>query len=232
MKKLLIFAVIMAVSAGYVYSATATRIDDEVRRKMDEIEKSGKKGTPVEKEITIKRGAKKEEPVTSGVRESAYIQTLAALNITGGIIEGGMIGAACGLIGYSQSMNRDVNSLTTGAIIGSSVGAGLGAILSIIQANTQRYSASNDFGYNLLGGLFIGSVFGAAGGAISYGRTKDLENVSEGIGYGAAIGSSLGFILAFVEMMLPEELRSRASGHAFNIRGTADRAVLVYEKRF
>ncbi|MCX7698418.1 MAG: hypothetical protein N2114_03005, partial [Candidatus Goldbacteria bacterium] len=67
-----------------------------------------------------------------------------------------------------------------------------------------------------LGGAILGGLIGAAGGAISFGHTNRMEDVTQGIGYGVMFGSVSGLILAIVEFILPEDLRG-GSGRAMNI---------------
>lgn len=134
---------------------------------------------------------------------------LAILNITGGIFEGAIIGSGCGLIGYAQLKNKSATPLINGAIVGAVTGAVLASSLSIFENFSKKYTASEDFGLNLIYYSFIGSLLGCAGGVISYGKTGDAENISEGIGYGIAIGSFCGLIMSFAEVFGPEQLRQR-----------------------
>jgi hypothetical protein len=189
---------------------------------MDRINKSGTSGKNMEKEIIINKNKKKtvEKPLANTTNARTFdMVSLAELNIFGGIFEGGVIGAGIGLNSYSKSMNTDKKPLVTGALIGTFTGAGLAAGLSLWQSVSKRYSSSDDFGYDLIGGSVIGACLGAAGGSISYGKTGHLENVSEGAGLGIAIGAGLGLVLGAVEAVIPEEYRG-VSGklHVFNIQ--------------
>jgi hypothetical protein len=201
---------------------TIERIDSEVEKKMEQIRNSGKTGPFVE-EIKIKKGVKKEEVKAEIVQDkSRYIGVLSTLNIVGGIFEGSIIGAGCSLIGYAQLNNRDATPLVNGAIIGAGTGAALASVLSLVQLNNRRYSASDDFGLNLIGGAILGGMLGAAGGAISFGHTNRMEDVTQGIGYGVVFGTISGLILAVVELILPEDLRGGAG------YGGSERAINIY----
>jgi hypothetical protein len=239
MKKVFIFAIIIsfvfsmrAFSQDKTNQKTIDKINTEVEKKMEQIRNSGKKGPFVE-EIKIKKGVKKEEINTEIIPEkSGYIGVLSTLNIIGGIFEGAIIGAGCGLIGYAQLDNRDANPLINGAIIGAGTGFALSSVLSLVQLNSKKYIASDDFGLNLIGGAILGGMLGAAGGAISFGNTDRMEDVTLGIGYGTAIGSAAGFILAIVEYFLPENIRGGAgyggSGRAMNVILNDKYALLEY----
>ncbi|MCX8093633.1 MAG: hypothetical protein N3E50_05650, partial [Candidatus Goldbacteria bacterium] len=142
MKKIFILTVIInfifytvVFSQEKTTQRTIERIDSEVEKKMEQIRNAGKTGPFVE-EIKIKKGAKKEEIKIDTVPEkSGYIGVLATLNIVGGIFEGAIIGAGCGLIGYAQLDNRDSSPLVNGAIIGAGTGAALASVLSLVQLN-------------------------------------------------------------------------------------------------
>ena len=230
MKKLLISAMIFSLLfAPAVFSASAgvptttpapahaktadkmTEIQKKIQDKLDAITKGGKSDQTTEKEIIIDRYKKKTTvpgSVTDTVIATGYdMGTLASMNIIGGLFEGGIIGAGCGLIGYSKNMNRDTKPLVTGTIIGMFTGMALGAGLSLYQTTSSRYSASDDYGYDLAGGTIIGILLGTAGGLISYGKTRRLENVSEGIGYGVALGAGIGLLLGSIETFIPEQYR-------------------------
>lgn len=188
-----------------VVPSKMTEIQQKIQEKMDKINKDEKVVAPVEKEIIVK-------PVIEVVPVTVTPQvvdmgTLAAMNIIGGLFEGGIIGAGCGLIGYSKNMNLDTRPLVTGTLAGMFTGATFGAVLSIYQASSKRYSASDDLGYDIAGGTILGILLGTAGGFISYGKTHDLENVSEVIGYGVAIGAGLGLVLGAVKTLIPEQYR-------------------------
>jgi hypothetical protein len=187
-------------------------IQKKIQERLDQISRGGKPDQAGEKEITIDRYKKKTTATPAVEPESAApagydMGTLASMNIIGGLFEGGIIGASCGLIGYSKSMNRDVKPLVSGTVAGMFTGMGLGAVLSLYQTTSKRYSASDDYGYDLAGGTVLGAMVGIAGGFISYGKTRHLENVSEGIGYGVAFGAGLGLILGTLESFLPEQYR-------------------------
>ncbi len=236
MKKLFIITSFLFIfAAGALHAETTYKsIQDEVEKKMKMIREGGGSGQVVE-EIKIdkrkKYRSKKKKKITKKPENTGYIGNLSALNIVAGMFEGGIIGAGCGLIGYSRTMNTDNMHLIKGAIIGTSAGLIMGAALSGFEAATQRYSASDDFGYNLLGGMVVGSILGAGGGAISYAKTDDLENVSEGMGYGIAFGAAGGFILALVEVFLPEKYRGGGAyggEHSLKIKNDGKNSYLSY----
>lgn len=243
MKKVIILVTILNfIITGYIFSQekksqrTIDKIDSEVEKKMEQIRNSGKTGPFVE-EIKIKKGIKKEEVKTEIIPEkSGYIGILSTLNIVGGIFEGAIIGAGCSLIGYAQLDNRDPSPLVNGAIIGAGTGAALASVLSLVQLNTRKYFASDDFGLNLIGGAVLGGLLGAAGGAISFGHTNRMEDVTQGIGYGVLFGSISGLILAVVEFILPEDLRGGSgyggSDRAMNIRLNEEYALFGYNLKF
>lgn len=235
MKKMLVFAMIFSLllapvafsaSSTPVKSATSDKMNEiqkKIQDKLDAISRGGKSDKTTEKEIIIDRYKKKTavpEAVTDTVIATGYdMGTLASMNIIGGLFEGGIIGASCGLIGYSKNMNRDTKPLVTGVIIGMFTGMALGAGLSLYQTTSKRYSASDDYGYDIIGGTLIGVLIGTAGGLISYGKTRHLENVSEGIGFGTAIGAALGLTLGTVETFIPEQYRGMTSRlRAMNIQ--------------
>jgi hypothetical protein len=211
-------------------------IQQKVQQELDQISRNGKSGQNVDKEIVIDKYGKKakpEEPVAVATPQGYDMGSLAAMNIIGGLFEGGIIGASCGLIGYSKSMNTDVKPLVIGTVTGAFSGAGLGAVLSLVQTTTKRYSSSDDLGYDIAGGTVLGTVLGTAGGMISYGKTRHLENVSEGIGYGVAFGAGLGLALGVVESLLPEYYRGSTDKlRAFNIYGTQSGTMLSCNLQF
>lgn len=243
MKKIFILTILFNfIIVGFIFSQEKTsqktidKIDSEVEKKMEQIRNSGKTGPFVE-EIKIKKGVKKEGVKTEIIPEkSGYIGVLSTLNIVAGIFEGVIIGAGCGLIGYAQLDNRDSTPLVNGAIIGAGTGAALASVLSLVQLNNRKYIASDDFGLNLMGGAIIGGLLGAAGGAISFGHTNSMEDVTQGIGYGVVFGSISGFILAVIEFILPEDLRGGAgyggSERATNIILDKEYAMLGYNLKF
>lgn len=249
MKKISLLTVIMALIAvsfarGAVSNSAASSpaasttpqtsdmsiIKQKVQNELDRINKHGQSGQNVEQEITIDKYGKKakpEEPVVVATPVGYDAGTLAAMNIIGGLFEGGIIGAGTGLIGYSGSMNTDVRSLVTGTVAGAFTGAGLGAVLSLLQTTNHRYSSSDDLGYDIAGGTVIGTILGAAGGVISYGKTRHLENISQGMGYGVAAGAVCGLTLGIIESLLPEYYRGETEKiRAMNIYETGSTTML------
>ncbi len=219
---------------------TVNTLDEKIKEKLQAIEKSDKKGKVFEREITkeeiLRKSGKTEEAKETKYQENAMLN-LTILNIVSGIFEGAAIGAGCGLIGYSQLKNKDTTPLINGAIAGSISGAILGASLSLFQYATEKYYASEDMGLNLIIYSFTGGLLGLTGGVISYGKTKDTENLSEGIGYGIAIGSFCGLIMGFVETFGPEKLRQRkfeseSKGRAFNIFYDNEKILAFYNFKY
>lgn len=234
-------AVSTAVSATPVASPTIETskmsiIQQKVQQELDQISRDGKAGQNVDKEIIVDKYGKKpkpEEPAAVATPAGYDMGTLAAMNVIGGLFEGGIVGASCGLIGYSKSMNSDVKPLVVGTVTGAFTGAGLGAVLSLVQTTTKRYSSSDDLGYDIAGGTVLGTVLGAAGGVISYGKTRHLENVSEGMGYGVAFGAGLGLTLGIIESLLPEYYRGSTDKlRAINIYGTQGGTMLSCNLQF
>lgn len=224
MRKILVYTMVFSLllspvafsASSSTAAATPTankmnEIERKIQEKLDAIQKGGKSDKTTETEITIDRYKKKTptpEPTPETAAPGGYdIGTLTSMNIIGGLFEGGIIGAGSGLLWYSKGGNRDTRPLVTGTIIGMFSGMALGACLSLYQTTSKRYSASDDYGYDLGGGTIVGVLMGAAGGFISYGRTGDLENVSEGIGYGVIVGAAMGLILGTVETFIPEQYR-------------------------
>jgi hypothetical protein len=205
MKKVTALVITMVLIAFYAFAGVAGSIDAEVQKKMDMIKNSKSTG-PFVDEIKFKKAAPQESPVAEAT-PTGYMGSLSALNIMGGIFEGGIVGAGCGLIGYSQTKNRDNHPLINGAVAGTISGASLAVILSLVELSSKRLSSSDDFGFDIIGGTFAGAALGAAGGTISYGKTTHTENISEGIGYGIAAGSAAGLIIGFIEFLLPESVR-------------------------
>jgi hypothetical protein len=205
-------------------------IQQKVQAEMDRINKSGKGGQNVDKEIVVDKYKKKttEKPAEDTSNTPKFdMVTLSELNIFGGMFEGGLIGTTIGLVGYSKSMNTDRRSLVTGALIGTFSGAGIAAGLSLYQSISQRYSSSDDYGYDLIGGTMVGAFLGMGGGFISYGKTRHLENVSEGIGWGVLFGACLGLTLGTIETVIPEEYRGISGKlRAFNIEQQGSATVL------
>lgn len=207
MKKAVILTVIIGLLVPCAFAGTMGEINDAVEKKMREINSSGKSGQNVT-EIKFKRATP--TPVSTSTitpDKVGAIGTLSALNIAGGIFEGGIIGMTIGLAGYSQSMNRNIDPVIYGSLAGTLVGAVLGAGLSVAQTITGRYSMSDDYGLDLLGGLFIGSAIGSAAGILNWQRTGHMENVSEGCGWGALAGTIASAVVATVECFLPENVR-------------------------
>jgi ABC-type Fe3+-siderophore transport system permease subunit len=202
---------IPAYSAG---GSTVDIINEKVQEKLDAIKKAGDKGGAFVEEIKIdKSKAKQQEQAAEPVNYE--MGNLAAMNIVGGFFEGAIAGAGCGLIGYGQTKNMDINPLVNGAIIGAVSGAVLASVLSIAQVQTKKYYASDDYGINTAVWTLLGSAIGASGGALSYASTKQTEKITEGAGYGAAIGALSGIILSTVEFFMPENLRGKVyKGHA------------------
>jgi len=188
-----------------------TQIQKKIKEELDAIQRGGKSDKTTEKEIIIDRYKKKTaapQAVTDTVIATGYdMGTLASMNIIGGLFEGGIIGAGTGMLWYSKGMNKDTKPLVTGTIIGMFTGMALGAGLSLYQTTSKRYSASDDYGYDLLGGTLVGALLGTAGGFISYAKTRHLENVSEGMGYGVMFGAAMGLALGTVESFVPEQYR-------------------------
>lgn len=217
MKKTLVLAVFLTILMPlFSFAADSTAdsklgtIKEEIQKKMDAIKKGGKGGEEnVKEEIKIDRYAPKKPTATPtpSVDDREEQATLALMNVTAGVFQGAIAGTCIGMIEYSKHMNTRPMALINGAIIGSLSGAGLAYGLSIVQLITKKAYISDDFGYGLLGGIGIGSMLGAAGGFISYAKTDDLENVSEGIGWGVAIGAIFGIGVATFEFFLPEEMR-------------------------
>lgn len=229
MKKIFLAIFLIVLFNNYSFSedkkGTVNILDEKIKEKLQAIEKSDKKGKIFEREITkeeiLKRSGKTEEAKETKYKENVILN-LAILNIVGGIFEGAAIGTGCGLIGYSQLKNKNIEPLINGAIYGSITGAVFGAALSLFQYGSEKYYASEDMGINLIIYSFTGGLLGLAGGVISYGKTKDTENLSEGIGYGISIGSFCGLIMGLIEVFGPDKLRQRkfeseSKGRAFNI---------------
>ncbi len=229
MKKIFLTILLIILISNYSFGedkkGTVNILDEKIKEKLQSIEKSDKKGKVFEREITkeeiLKKSGKIEESKETKYQINAMLD-LTILNIVAGIFEGAAIGTGCGLIGYSQLKNKDITPLINGAIAGGVSGAILGASLSLFQYGTGKYYSSEDMGLNLIIYSFTGGLLGLAGGIISYGKTKDTENLSEGIGYGIAIGSFCGLIMGFIETFGSEKLRQRrfeseSKGRAFNI---------------
>lgn len=250
MKKMLISIMIFSLLfAPIIFSAAAStpqtaatpgkmiEIQQKIQERLDQISKGGKSDKVTEKEIAIDRYKKKTvvpEPVSETAVVTGYdMGTLASMNIIGGLFEGGIIGAGCGLLGYSKNMNRDTKPLVTGTIIGMFTGMALGAGLSLFQTVSKRYSSSDDYGYDLAGGTLLGVLLGAAGGLISYGKTRRLENVSEGMGYGVIFGAGMGLILGSIETFIPEQYRGMTGKlRAMNIQDIDGSTVLSCNMSF
>jgi len=225
MKKFVIFLCIVLIT-NLIYAeekkGTVNSIDEKIKEKLQKIEKADIKNKVFEKEVK-KEDIKRTEVIEEKkLPEENQMLNLSILNITAGIFEGAIIGSGYGLIGYSQLKNKNTVPLINGAIIGTVTGVVLASSLSLFENFSKKYTASEDFGLNLIYYSFIGGLLGCAGGVISYGKTSDTENISEGIGYGIAIGSFCGLIMSFVEVFGPEQLRQRkfesqSQNRAFNI---------------
>ncbi|MEI7542517.1 MAG: hypothetical protein WCJ94_04625 [bacterium] len=230
------FSAVITTATETVVPSKMTEIQQKIQDKMDKINKDDKTVAPVAKEIIVEKNIVKPvlEVAPVAVTPKVFdMGTLAAMNIIGGLFEGGLIGAGCGLIGYSKNMNLNTQPLVTGTLAGMFTGMTLGAALSIYQANSKRYSASDDFGYDIVGGTILGILLGSAGGFISYGKTHDLENVSEVIGYGVAIGAGLGLVLGVVETFIPEQYRGTTEKlKAMNIQNLNGSTVLSCNIKF
>lgn len=229
MKKTLVLAALLIILTPLFSIAADSKygtIKEEIQKKMDAIKKGGKTGETVKEEIKIDRYAPKEPsktPVASATDKEQQA-TLTLMNVTAGIFQGAIAGTGVGMIEYSKNMNTRPMALINGAIIGSISGAGLAYGMSVIQLITKKEYISDDYGYGLLGGMGIGALIGGAGGFISYAKTDDLENVSEGMGWGIAVGSLFGLAIATVEFFLPEEMRAvGGSKHAWHLEMQGDR---------
>jgi len=154
-------------------------------------------------------------------------------NITGGIFEGAVIGAGCGLIGYGRTNNRDITPVINGSVYGLISGAVLASALSIVQANTGKYYASDDYGINLIQWVAAGAAAGGAVGYFTYGSLKNTEVITENTGYGIAGGALTGLIFATIEFMLPSELRGKTgSGRAEIIPSGLNNLAVVYSVKY
>lgn len=254
MKKALFVMIISLATAAFVMAAVAETavkvkptpkptpigsaanvLDQKIQEKMDYIKNFGKGTGTVTKEINV-QDLKKTKPVATPVSKEADDKwsTLSALNIVGGMFEGGLVGGGIGLIGYSQSMNRNIDPVINGAVIGTVSGGILGGILSIYEVQTKKDYASDDLGFDIGIYTVIGSALGGAGGVISWGKTDDLENVSEGAGWGIMIGATVGIIMGVIEaVVLPAEMRGRLyEGHAMNIQMMDDTPVVACALQF
>ena len=237
MKKVLVVASLLIVLTPLFLLAEDSKygtIKEEIQKKMDAIKKGGKTGENVKEEIKIDRYAPKQpaKTPTPSPTDREQQATLTLMNVTAGIFQGAIAGTGVGMIEYSKNMNTRPMALINGAIIGSLSGAGLAYGMSIVQLITKKEYISDDFGYGLLGGMGIGAIIGSAGGFISYAKTDDLENVSEGIGWGIAFGSLFGLAVATVEFFLPAEMRAiGGSKHAWHleIQGDAVMAAVSLE---
>ncbi len=231
MKKMLVLAAILIVFTPLFSLATDSKygtIKEEIEKKMDAIKKGGKAGDNVKEEIKIDRYAPKQavSTATPSPDDKEQQATLTLMNVTAGIFQGAIAGTGVGMIEYSKNMNMRPMALINGAIIGSISGAGLAYGMSVVQLITKKSYISDDFGYGLLGGIGIGSILGAAGGFISYAKTDDLENISEGIGWGVAFGSIFGLAVATFEFFMPEEMRAvSGSKHAMRLDIQGDRVM-------
>jgi len=219
MKKLYVLLIILVFAVNIpVYAAGGSTVDiinEKVQEKLDAIKKAGDKGGAFVEEIKIDKSKAKKTAEEPKEPVNYEMGNLAAMNIVGGFFEGAVAGAGCGLIGYGQTKNRDINPLVNGAIIGAVSGAVLASALSIAEMQTKKYYASDDYGINTAVWTVLGSAIGASGGALSYASTKQTEKITEGAGYGAAIGALSGIILSTVEFFMPENLRGKVfKGHA------------------
>ncbi len=217
MKKLpvLVFIAFFAVYAPLSAAGTVDTINQKVQEKLDAIKKAGDTGGPLAEEIKIDKSKAKQAIEDKKEPADYEMGNLAAMNIVGGFFEGAIAGAGCGMIGYGQTKNRDINPLVNGSIIGGVSGAVLASVLSIAQMQTKKYYASDDYGINTAVWTVLGSAIGASGGALSYASTKQTEKITEGAGYGAAAGALTGIILSTVEFFAPENLRGKVfKGHA------------------
>ena len=109
--------------------------------------------------------------------------------------------------------------------------------LSVAETITGRYSMSDDYGYDIFGGMLVGVAVGGAAGAINWQRTGHLENVSEGMGYGAVIGALGGLATAIGETFLPESLRGGGGtydtgSHALLLQPYSGTTVLCYNFKY
>jgi hypothetical protein len=208
MKKTLVFTAVIALLVPCVFAGTMGTINEAVDKKMREINSGNKTGQNVQ-EIKFKKATP--TPVATNVitpQQVGYVGTLSILNISAGIFQGGIIGMTIGLAGYSQSMNRNIDPVIYGSVIGTVTGATLAVALSVAETITGKYYMSDDYGFDLLGGFVMGSMLGAAAGTLNWQRTGHLENISEGAGWGALGGSIAGLILGTVEsFFVPENIR-------------------------
>jgi hypothetical protein len=232
----LVFLAVSAIAETPQSGSDLEIINKKVQERMDQIKKAGKPSAYVT-EIKIdktKVGVQENKgPAIPAASEGSQAGNLAALNIVGGLFEGSIIGAGCGLIGYSQTKNRDINPLINGSIAGAIAGSSLAAVLSMAEAGTKKYYASDDFGYNIIAWTLLGAAAGSGGGAISYSRTKNLENISEGAGYGCAAGALAGLTFGLIEFFVPESQRGASNkGHAFNLNINADGFTLACKRAY
>ncbi len=213
---IIVIAIFWVLSLFAESGGTVDEINRLVREKMEVIKKSGS-SLPNVKELPMKKGSAVSSQVSVIDSQKQFnMKELAMTNITGGIFEGGIIGAGCGLIGYAQTGNRDINPLINGAVAGTVSGALLASVLSIVQANTEKYYSSDDYGINLIQWVTAGAAAGAATGYFTYSSLKKTEVITENTGYGIAGGAFIGMVFATVEFFVPSELRGRiGSGRAF-----------------
>jgi hypothetical protein len=237
MKKALVLMAVIVLFVPCIYAGVMGTINDDVEKMMRQINSSGKTGQNVQ-EIKFKR--KTNEPAAAATEtpvKIGFIGTLSALNITAGIFEGGILGMTVGLVGYSQSLNRNINPVIYGSVIGTITGAVAAAGLSVAETITGRYSMSDDYGLDIFGGMLVGVAIGSAAGVLNWQRTGHMENVSEGAGYGVTVGALGGLAVAIAETFMPESLRGGGGtydtgSHASLIAPYCGTTVLCYNFKY
>lgn len=134
-------------------------------------------------------------------------------NIFAGAFVGGLIGAAAGLIPYSQERKntgaRDIPYAATYGAIGTAVL--IGPLLSAYERGSQKQGSGTTVLFSTLGFAVLGASAGAGWSLLDYQHqvgtaTEDnAEIILWNAGYGALGGAALGFLSGLWEVMIWRE---------------------------
>lgn len=134
-----------------------------------------------------------------------------AASIFGGLLTGGTLGAAGGLIGYSsQTKEKSLNIIyiTAGSIglLGGITGA---AIAAIERKRLNPYAIGKPLFIASWGGMLGGAALGAIFSLIPYSKNQNTDVILKGTGIGAVTGFGIGLVSYLIAPVIQKKIMSK-----------------------
>lgn len=134
-----------------------------------------------------------------------------AASIFGGLLTGGAVGAAGGLIAYStQEKEKSLNAIYVSAgVLGLLGGIGGAVVAGVERSKLTPYKIGKPLFVASWGGMLGGAALGAVFSLIPYSKSKNTDVILKGTGVGAVVGFGIGLIGYFVAPLIEKKIMTK-----------------------